>query len=106
MSDTQNYYRHHVFFCCNQRTDGRESCNDHDAQGMRDYCKDRVKKLGLTGVGRTRVNQAGCLDRCKQGPVMVVYPEGVWYRYESRDDVDEIIAEHLQHGRVVERLRI
>ncbi|GAC1634301.1 MAG: NAD(P)H-dependent oxidoreductase subunit E [Nevskia sp.] len=101
-----SYYRHHVFFCCNQRDDGRESCGDHGANAMRDYCKDRVKKLALTGVGRARINQAGCLDRCAQGPVMVVYPEGVWYRYGSQADIDEIIAEHLQHGRVVERLRI
>jgi len=103
---TENYYRHHVFFCCNQREDGRASCNDHGAQELRDYCKGQVKKLGLTGVGRARVNQAGCLDRCELGPVLVVYPEGVWYRYENRADVDEIIAEHLQQGRVVERLKI
>lgn len=100
------YYRHHVFFCCNQREDGSESCGDKGAQAMRDYCKARVKTLALTGIGRARINQAGCLDRCKEGPVMVVYPEGVWYRYQSREDVDEIIAEHLQQGRVVARLRI
>ena len=40
------------------------------------------------------------------GPVMVVYPEGVWYTFIDREDVDEIINEHLQHGRVVERLRV
>lgn len=100
------YYQHHVFFCCNQRTDGRASCEDHGANALRDYCKGRVKKLAMTGKGRTRVNQAGCLDRCEQGPVMVVYPEGVWYRYADQADVDEIIAEHLQNGRPVERLRI
>src|SRR5690606_20921523 len=37
---------------------------------------------------------------------IVVYPEGVWYTYVDEDDVDEIIDEHLQHGRVVERLRL
>jgi (2Fe-2S) ferredoxin len=103
---SENYYQHHVFFCCNQREDGRESCNDHGAQKLRDYCKDRVKKLGLTGVGRARVNQAGCLDRCQLGPVLVVYPEGIWYRYENEGDIDEIISEHLQQGRIVARLRV
>lgn len=112
MSETESsaaiapFYRHHLFFCCNQRDDGRESCNDHGAQELRDYCKEQVKRKGLNGVGRARVNQAGCLDRCKLGPVLVVYPEGVWYRYGNRADLDEIIDSHLGAGRVVERLRI
>ncbi|HNY46081.1 MAG TPA: (2Fe-2S) ferredoxin domain-containing protein, partial [Casimicrobium sp.] len=73
---------------------------------LRDYAKKKVKGLGLAGQGRVRVNNAGCLDRCDEGPVMVVYPEEVWYHYETEADVDEIISEHLQAGRVVERLRI
>lgn len=102
----QPYFRHHVFFCCNQRTDGRASCEDHGASRLRDYCKQRVKKAALTGIGRARVNQAGCLDRCEHGPVMVVYPEGVWYRYENEADVDAIVEEHLKAGRPVTRLQI
>ena len=101
-----SYYRHHVFFCCNQRNDGRASCHDHGAQDLRDYAKKRVKELGLAGRGEVRINQAGCLDRCEEGPVIVVYPEEVWYTYVDRADIDEIIEEHLRHGRVVERLRI
>lgn len=101
-----SYYTHHVFFCCNQRTDGRACCNNHDSQEMRDYAKARVKSLSLAGKGMARINQAGCLDRCEEGPIIVVYPEGVWYTYVDRDDVDEIIDEHLVNGRVVERLRI
>jgi (2Fe-2S) ferredoxin len=53
-----------------------------------------------------RINQAGCLDRCAEGPCAVVYPDGVWYTYVDRGDIDEIIEEHLRHGRIVERLRI
>ena len=63
-------------------------------------------ELGLSGEGKIRINQAGCLDRCEEGPCVVVYPEGVWYTYLDRADIDEIIEEHLQHGRVVERLRM
>ena len=73
---------------------------------MRDYAKQRVKQLGLDGAGKVRVNQAGCLDRCEEGPCAVVYPEAVWYTYVDRADIDEIVKEHLQHGRIVERLRI
>jgi (2Fe-2S) ferredoxin len=101
-----SYYTHHVFFCCNQREAGAQCCNNYGAQEMREYAKKKVKALGLSGPGHVRINQSGCLDRCELGPVMVVYPEEVWYTYVDREDIDEIIREHLQNGRVVERLRI
>jgi (2Fe-2S) ferredoxin len=100
-----SYYRYHVFFCTNRREE-RGCCADFHAQDMRDHAKQRVKKLGIAGKGGVRINSAGCLDRCAEGPVIVVYPEAVWYTYVDKDDVDEIISEHLQHGRVVERLRL
>ena len=100
------FFRHHIFFCCNQRDDGRASCGDHDANALRDYCKSQVKKRGLAGTGKVRVNQSGCLDRCELGPVAVVYPEGVWYRYQNRADIDEIIDRHLARGEIVGRLRV
>ncbi len=101
-----SYFRYHVFFCCNQRGAGESCCNNHGASAMRAYAKDRVKALGLAGSAKTRINQAGCLDRCSEGPVIVVYPEEVWYTYVDQSDIDEIIAEHLQNGRIVDRLRI
>jgi (2Fe-2S) ferredoxin len=70
------------------------------------YAKKRVKELGLSGPGKVRINQSGCLDRCEEGPCVVVYPDSVWYTYVDRSDVDEIIEEHLQNGRVVERLKM
>jgi len=73
---------------------------------MRDYAKARIKQLGLAGPGKVRINQAGCLDRCAEGPIIVVYPEGVWYTYVDRSDIDEIIDRHLMHGQIVDRLRI
>ena len=101
-----SYYKHHVFFCCNQRENGDNCCNDHGSQEMRDYAKGKVKALGLSGEGKARVNQSGCLDRCDEGPIIVVYPEEVWYTYASRADVDEIIESHLQNGKIVDRLTI
>jgi (2Fe-2S) ferredoxin len=100
------YYRHHVFFCTNQREDGSQCCNQCGAQEARDYVKRRCKELGIHGAGQVRINTAGCLDRCELGPVIVVYPDETWYTYVDREDLDEIIREHLQHGRVVERLRL
>lgn len=104
MSDP--YYQRHVFFCVNRREEGAACCSDRGSIEMRAYAKQRVKELGLSGAGKVRVNAAGCLDRCSEGPVIVVYPEGVWYTYVDQDDVEEIIQEHLVHGRVVNRLRI
>ena len=101
-----SYYERHVFFCCNQREAGAQCCNNHGSQKMREYAKDRVKQLKLDGPGKVRINQSGCLDRCEQGPVLVVYPEAVWYTYVDKEDIDEIISEHLQNGRIVKRLRI
>ena len=102
-----SYYHHHVFFCVNQRAAGEECCNNAGAQKIRDYVKDKVKALGLsTEAHRIRINSAGCMDRCDEGPVLVVYPEGVWYTYVDEQDLDEIIEEHLKNGRVVERLKI
>ena len=100
------YYRYHVFFCTNQREGDRPCCQRHGAQDLRDYAKARIKALGLSGPGGVRVNSAGCMDRCEEGPVLVVYPEGVWYTYVDREDIEEIINEHLVGGRIVERLRL
>jgi (2Fe-2S) ferredoxin len=101
-----SYYQYHVFFCTNQRDDGRECCQDCDAQRMRDYAKRRSKELKLAGEGGVRINTAGCMDRCSEGPVIVVYPQGVWYHYLDEEDVEEIIQQHLIQGRIVDRLRI
>jgi (2Fe-2S) ferredoxin len=101
-----SHYRHHVFFCLNRREDGAPCCCDHGAEDMFDYVKKRIKALGLNGTGKVRVNRAGCLDRCGEGPLLVVYPEAVWYTFVDRDDLDEIIVSHLQNGQPVDRLRI
>jgi (2Fe-2S) ferredoxin len=99
-----SYYKHHIFFCLNQRGNGEACCADHDAQAAFDHCKTRVKALGLAGPGGVRVNKAGCLDRCAGGPVAVVYPEATWYTFIDAHDIDDIIDAHLLKGQQVERL--
>ena len=101
-----SHYRHHVFFCTNQRANGEACCADFNANELREYAKARIKALGQSGAGQVRINTAGCLDRCALGPVMVVYPEAVWYTYVDREDLDEIIERHLVGGERVERLRL
>ena len=99
-----SYYKHHIFFCLNQRDNGETCCAQHAPQAAFDRCKARVKAAGLAGPAGVRVNKAGCLDRCAGGPVAVVYPEAVWYTYVDQQDIDEIVESHLLNGRVVERL--
>ena len=100
------YSERHIFFCLNRREDGRRCCAEHGAESLQAYAKERVQALGLAGPGKVRVNKAGCLDRCEEGPVIVVYPEAVWYTYIDRADIDEIIDRHVVHGEIVERLVI
>ena len=92
-----SYYRYHVFFCTNLRADGSACCQRFNALALRDYAKKRSKALGITGAGGVRINTAGCLDRCVEGPVLVVYPDDVWYSYVDREDIDEIIDEPTAH---------
>ena len=64
-------------------------------------------RLGMAlGAKRIRINHAGCLNVCEHGPVMVIYPDGIWYRYESEEDVDAIMRSHVLRGIPVERLRL
>lgn len=105
MSDRpSSYYKHHIFFCLNQRDNGEASCGDHQAEAAFNHCKMQVKQAGLSGPGKVRVNRAGCLDRCAGGPVAVVYPGETWYSYVDLKDIDEIVESHLKEGKVVERL--
>jgi (2Fe-2S) ferredoxin len=100
------HFKHHVFFCLNERAAPEDCCARHGAAGLQAYAKERVKALGLSGAGQVRINKAGCLDRCAEGPCLVVYPEGVWYTAVDRSDIDEIIDSHLVGGQPVERLRL
>jgi (2Fe-2S) ferredoxin len=99
-------FQHHLFVCTNERPSGhpRGCCSAAGAVDLRDYFKSQVAALGLKPD--VRVNAAGCLNQCEHGPTVVVYPEGVWYGFVTRADVDEIIEAHLQGGRPVQRLRL
>jgi (2Fe-2S) ferredoxin len=101
-----SFFQHHVFICCNQRDAGEQCCNALGGSDLFAYAKDRIGELKKNGPGNIRINKAGCLGRCDNGPVMVVYPEETWYSMIDKEDVDEIIDQHLLGGQVVERLKI
>ncbi|MBR7791427.1 (2Fe-2S) ferredoxin domain-containing protein [Undibacterium sp. FT147W] len=100
------YFQKHVFFCMNQRDDGRPCCTDHGAQAAQEHAKRRIKQMDMNGQGKIRINKAGCLDRCDEGPVMVIYPQGTWYTFVDQTDIDEIIDVDLVGGGIVKRLQL
>jgi (2Fe-2S) ferredoxin len=99
-----NYYERHVFFCLNERASSENCCAHHHAQEAFERCKSLVKAAGLAAPGKVRVNKAGCLDRCSAGPVLVIYPEAIWYSYVDTHDIEEIVTSHLKNGQIVTRL--
>ena len=105
MSDPALFYRRHVFCCVNVRpgSDPRGCCAARGADELLDYMKRRAKELGIPDI---RINSAGCLNRCALGPTMVIYPEGVWYGYRTREDLDEILQTHVVGGGRVSRLML
>ncbi len=102
---SMSHYQRHIFMCTNVR-DNEACCQDWNSEGMLKHFRMRLKGLQLHGAGKVRVNKSGCMDRCAEGPVMVIYPDNVWYRYESESDIDEIVDEHILANRTVERLLI
>ena len=93
-------YERHVFVCTNG-----DWCPtvDGDGLGVHARLKALVKELGLGGT--VRVNRSGCFAQCGNGPMVVVYPDAIWYAGVRPDDADDIVRSHLVDGRPVERLR-
>lgn len=96
-------YDYHIFVCLGKR------CVKKGAEGLLDLFKDEIKRRGLSP--RVRISRSGCVKVCKEtecegefSPVVIVYPEGVWYRNLSKKDVRDIIEEHIEGGRPVKRL--
>jgi len=93
-----NPFEKHVFVCTSGKT-----CPEGDVSiAVHARLKELVKQSGLNA--RIRVNNSGCMDQCGNGPMVVIYPENVWYCGVKPEDADEIFQEHLVGGRVVERL--
>jgi (2Fe-2S) ferredoxin len=93
-------YQRHVFVCT--RGDWCPSV-DGDGIGVHAALKSALADAGLSD--RIRVNHAGCFSQCGHGPMVVVYPDDVWYAAVSPDDAADIVSRHLVDGKAVERLR-
>lgn len=99
-------FERHVFVCQNRREpdNPKGCCADKGAAEVLDRLRELAFNAGLKG--RVRINSAGCLGQCAAGLTLVVYPEAVWYRNVTLEDVEEIFNEHVLHGRPVKRLRL
>ncbi len=99
-------FRYHVFACTNKRTDGhpRGSCIDRNAEEILSMFREELKLHDIPQP--FRINKSGCLDACEEGPVFAIYPDGVYYRIQSREDVRRVVKEHLSGGVIVSDLQI
>ncbi len=95
-------FRHHVFVCTQQKGEGVTSCAASGAFVLLEALGKAVQTEGLDDD--VQVTTCGCMGLCDEGPVMVVYPEGTWYRKLQPADVSEIVRTHLKNGKKVERL--
>lgn len=96
-------YCFHIFVCQNQRPTGhkRGCCLSKGSDKIFNYLKARTHELGIQYL---RVNKAGCLDQCEQGPSVVVYPEGQWYTLRTLKDAEEFIQTYLIHHETPDHL--
>jgi len=90
-------YERHAFVCY-----WGKDCGPCGGSRIANALKAKAKAAGITD--RVRVNKSGCLNQCDSGPMMVVYPEAIWYAGVSLEDVDEILERTLMQGEVIDRL--
>jgi (2Fe-2S) ferredoxin len=92
--------RRHIFLCADQTKP--KCCSREEGLESWNFLKGRLKELELTGPGGIYRTKANCLRVCEQGPIAVVYPDGVWYHSCSPAVLERIVQEHLIRGRPVE----
>jgi (2Fe-2S) ferredoxin len=101
-----SFYKKHLFFCNNTRLNGKKSCGGELATSCYRYAKDTMRDAGKLGKAEFGVSSSKCLGRCELGPVVVVYPDNIWYRYHNQNDIDLIIDNHLLGNKIVEELKL
>jgi (2Fe-2S) ferredoxin len=91
-------YRHHVFVCTSGKT-----CPGQGSEAVHEKLKKAIAAAGLKG--KVRINHAGCMNQCGHGPMVVVYPDDIWYAAVDKEGAQRIVEEHLMGGVPVEKYR-
>jgi (2Fe-2S) ferredoxin len=96
-------FRYHAF-CCSQNRPPNHPKGSCGASGANPLWERLGSVLSGRGLTHTAMTATGCLGFCNAGPLMVVYPEGIWYQPRTVEDIDEIVQAHFVEGHLVERL--
>jgi NADP-reducing hydrogenase subunit HndC len=95
-------FRFHLFLCTQQKPEGVPSCPASGSHAVLEALEGEITARGLDSD--VQITTCGCMGLCDEGPMMVVYPEGVWYRRVQLSDVPEIVGRHLLDGKHLDRL--
>jgi (2Fe-2S) ferredoxin/predicted O-methyltransferase YrrM len=95
-------FRFHLFVCTQQKPEGVPSCPASGSFAVLEALDREVQARGLDND--VQLTTCGCMGLCDEGPVIVAYPAGVWYRHVQPSDVTEIVGAHLRDGKPVDRL--
>lgn len=98
--------KHHIFVCTSCRMNGQQKglCYSKESVDIVQRLIEAIEDLDLSG--EVMITNTGCFGICNQGPIMVVYPEGVWYGAVTEEDINRIVEQHIINGLPVEELRI
>jgi (2Fe-2S) ferredoxin len=94
----------HIFICCDAKDD--KCVKREEGEKAWSYLKKRLAELDLAGKGGVQRTKADCFRICSKGPLMVVYPDGVWYHSCTPKVIEEILQEHIINDKPVKKYRI